>query len=500
MKKYLKFISVLIISLIFSTHVFAAEVNKDDVTLSVTSREECLVKFGKYGEFEKKLVEINEENKTIDIKLTVRNTYDGNTTHDEEEDDALPGEVVFLIDSSNSMNTAESGTTRKNLVLNATNDLVDKLFDLNENIKIGIVEFSSAPATFGVQFGTDDDASKLLDLSNNKSEVKSTISGVASSGGFTDLDIGLKKAVTLFSSDENTSKHLVILTDGVPNLSEATGNSVEYSPGVTNATISRLTQISNSGINILSVLADADFYDDNGQLFVMDPDPTHPRNNGSKYTVPVTHMDIAQEIFGTSSNPKFGKIFYVQGNNITSTITDNIYNSLRSTKTITIDEKEKYTLTDVVVKDYFPQNIVDNFNFTKLSEPQIGTVSDSIDPTDRSITWNIPKLEPKQSTTFVYRLSLKDTFNGEIIDLNLPTNEKITIDYKEGGNPGDPVESTKTPAVKLTLKDKPDDPKKEDPTVAPTPIPQTGSYIWAVLLFGLGVSVYFAVKLHKLSK
>lgn len=501
MKKYLKFISVLFVSLIFSSYVFAAQVNKSDATLSVTSREECTIRFGKYGEFEKRLVEINEENKTIDIRLTVRNTYDGATSHEEEQNDELPGEVVFLIDSSDSMNTPELNSTRKELIINATLQLVDKLFDLNENVKIAVTEFSSVSRSGDspVTVGTDNDANKLIDLSNNKNDIKSAIQTVSSLGPKTDLDIGLKTAATQFSNDTSLSKHLVILTDGVPNISEATGNRIEYSPEVTNATISRLTSIHNSGINIATVLADSDFYDLNGDLYVMDPDTSSPYNSGSRYSEPITHMEIAHQIFGTTESPKFGSVFYVEGENVATAITNKIYDSLRTTKTISVDDIEKYTLTDVVIKDYFPQNIVDNFNFSKLSEPQIGTVSDSIDTTDNSITWNIDRLEPKQSSTFVYRLSLKDTFDGEILDLNLPTNEKVTIDYKEGGEPGEPVESTKSPAVKLTMPT-PEPPKKDDPTVAPTPIPQTGSYIWAVFIVGLGISTYFAVKLNKLRK
>lgn len=509
MKKCFKIFAVLIATLMFASYVFAAEANKDDVTLSVASREECIIKFGQYGEFEKKLVQIDEENKTIDIKLIARNTYNGSTTSEQTTTGELPGEVVLLVDSSNSMNDIVTGTTtRRSLILNATNELVDKLFDLNSNIKIGVVEFSSTTRTetsYAV-LGTDNDAKALTSgMVNDKSTVKSAVSSVGNEGmgAYTDLDIGLKTADAMLSAstDSNSKKYLIVLTDGVPNVSEATGNSFEYSPAVTNATTARLTTIKNKGINIVSVLADVSYSDGTSDVVP---------SSVSKYTDEITHKQIAEEIFGTTTNPKFGPVYYAHGTRVTDTISNTIYETLRTTQTITVDEIAKYTLSDVVIKDFFPQNIVDNFDFSKLSEPQIGTVSDSIDTSDRSITWSIPELKPGQSTEFTYRLSLKDTFDGEIIDLNLPTNEKVTIDYKEGDKPGTPQESTKSPVVKLTKGEPEPEPepapdvKKDDPTVAPTPIPRTGSYLWMSVIiatiFGLSVTTYGVIKSIKLSR
>ena len=512
MKKCLKFLSILIIALVFSTSVFAAEANKDDVTLSVVSREECSITFDTYGLFEKKLLNIDEKNKTIDITLTVKNTYEGETTHEETEESSEVGEVVFLIDNSTSMETDEyignTAMDRFEVVIRAAKQLANKLFTLNSDIKIGIATFSSSPNSTEVGYeGSDADARTVLTLNNNQETVIQTLESEFTSfengnhGNDTDLEVGVKTAAQMFSTDTTKAKSLVILTDGVPNL--ATGFEYDYSPAITQATINKLIETKNSGINILSVLCDSDFYVDGNPVDV---------GQYSTYTSPKTMPEIAQDIFGTSSNPKIGPVFYAEGDGITDAISELIYKELRSTKTITVDDLEKYTLTDVVIKDYFPQNIVDNFNFEKLSEPQIGTVSDTIDTTDRSITWNIPKLEPKQASSFTYRLSLKDKFNSEIIDLTLPTNEKVVINYKIDGDPGDPVETRKTPSVKLKLipedppkEDPPDDPKKpDDPTVAPDPIPKTGSYTWIAIglstAFGLSVAIYGAIKSYLVTK
>ena len=67
------------------------------------------------------------------------------------------------------------------------------------------------------------------------------------------------------------------------------------------------------------------------------------------------------------------------------------------------------------------------------------------DTTDNSITWTIGNLKPGESATYTYRLTLKDTFDSSIIGKNLPTNEKITITYKENDKDGKPVEDTRCP-------------------------------------------------------
>ena len=509
MKKCLRILSILIVTLVFSTSVFAAEANKDDVTLSVVSREECTINFARYGVFEKKLLDIDEENKTIDITLTVKNTFDGTpSSHEETVDDVLPGEVVFLIDNSLSMRTGteyvnNAPVSRLGLVLNAAKNLTNKLFTLNSDIKVGIASFSSVASP--VTYGSDADARKVLDLSNNKDTVLQKIDTVSQNtdGSLTNFEAGAKVASTMFSNDTTKTKYLIVLSDAIPTLS--IGREPMISPATTQATINKFAELQNSGINIVAVLSESDWYD-------IDGDPVMP--SPSTYNPPISYPEISEEVFGDTSNPRFGAVYYAMGSNITDSIVNKIYEKLHSTKTITVEDVETYSLTDVVIKDYFPQNIVDNFNFEKLSEPQIGTVSDDIDKTDRSITWNIPKLEPKQSSSFTYRLSLKDKFNSEIIDLELPTNEKVVINYNEDGEPGDPVETTKTPSVILKMKttpdipdvpDDPDDPgKPDDPTVAPDPIPKTGSYAWMAVgistAFGLSVAIYGAIKSYLVTK
>lgn len=488
MKKSLKIIFVLLVSLLFSSYTFAATVNKDKTTLSLVEDNTCTITFGEYGVFEKKLVNIDKENKTIDISLKVKNTDPGNHKREETDSESLPGEVVLAIDVSYSMvapQNSVNGVTRKKLLLDAANDLVDKLFDAKPDIKIGLAKFSSVP---DASAGSIEDAKTVLELSSNKSAVKEGLSNIENgtdTGDFTDIDAGLKVAETLLSSDSSTKKYILLLTDGLPNTTSS-GKISEYSDATMNETKAELSSIQSKGINLISLLIGVT--NDNYPVSIY-PQP-------QSYSKQLSYEELANEIFGTTANPKYGSVYYVNSNKIADTLKNAIYNDLVTTSTIEIDESDKYKLTDIVIKDYFPQNIVDNFTYSVLTQPSLGTVSSEID-SDRSITWSIPELKPGEESSLTYRLTLKDGVDESILNTNLPTNENVTIDYKKGGDPQDQVHNDKSPIVKLTT--------EADPTIVPDKIlPQTGSYMWAtviiVSILGVSLSTFGFIKSKRMFK
>ena len=56
MKKYLSLILTIFMLVLLSTSVFAAETAKADATMTLVENNVCNITFGKYGEFEKKLI------------------------------------------------------------------------------------------------------------------------------------------------------------------------------------------------------------------------------------------------------------------------------------------------------------------------------------------------------------------------------------------------------------------------------------------------------------
>lgn len=441
MKKYFKITALLIILLLLSSVCFAANpVAKGDATMSLIEDNKVTTSFGKYGEFEKKMIKIDTINKTIDISLTARNNQEV------AEDKA--GEVVLLVDTSNSMSTNKVSVngeemTRKELVLDATESLIEKLLDNNKDIKIGVVEFATSTDTS--KEGTDDDAKIITEnLTNDKDVLSEAISSVREDvlGPRTDVEIGLEKAEELLSTSDNNdaNKYIVVLTDAVPNT--ARGVTIDfYTEASADPTKAKLLDLQEKGIDVISMLID-----------ISEREITLTgRDENATFK---TYKDVAKYVFGTESAPTAGPVYYINDNEVINTVTTKIYNDLTAT--------DEYVLTDIVIKDYFPKNIIDNFDFAYLTKPEIGNITAEVDKNDNSITWTIPELKPGEEATFTYRLSLKETFSSDIVGVNLPTNENITIDYKENGTPGEQVKDDRCPVIALDV------PAKKE-------IPQTGS-------------------------
>lgn len=463
MKKLLKVTLVFIVALFVSTQVFAAEVASGDATMKLVKDEVAEETFGTYGWFQKKMTKIDTTNKTIDITLTVKNKA--------PKAENGSGEIVLLIDNSNSIAVNEvtvgnKTTTRKKLIIDAANELVTKLFAANEKVKIGVVEF--ATSTTVANEGTEEDAKIITEeLSNDKDEVLTALATVSADkmGPRTDIEVGLMKAEELLATSDNEDavKTIVVLTDAIPNT--ALGVQLDsYTEKSITPTKAALKKVADDGINLISMLIDIS--DDEIPFVSEAMKPAYP-----------TYKETAEAVFGTASNPYVGKVYYVPAEDVTETVTETIFEDLKPAS--------DNSLTNIVIKDYFPDNIIENFTYTVITKPTIGTVSEKI-ASDGSITWNIDKLMPGETSSLTYRLKLKPKFNGEIVGINLPTNKKVTIDYNENDEPGKTVETTKSPVVALDVE-------------AKKVIPQTGTNTHVVAGFivaalAIGSMSYIGIK------
>lgn len=441
MKKCFKIVILFIITLLVSSTCFAGTpVSKGDATMVLVEDNANTMTFGKYGEFEKKMVEINTQNKTIDIRLTVKNN--------QEIQDDKDGEVVLLIDSSASMKENEvtiNGVTktRAELVIDSAKQLIEKITKTKKNMKIGVVGFSTSKDT--QKEGTEEDAIIYTDnLTGDSATLNEAIDKLSKeeTGARTNIQVGLMKADELLetSTNPNANKYIVVLTDAVPNTA-LNVTSDYYTELSADPSKKELTDLKDKGINIISMLIDISD----------DPIRVDGRPEDAKFK---TYKDVAKYVFGTSLDPTAGRVYYIDDMEIVDTVTKDIYQDLIP--------GERYALTDIVIKDYFPQNIIDNFDFAILTPPDKGNVTATVNRSDNSITWTISELLPGEVASFSYRLSLKNTFSSDIVGLNLPTNQDVTIDYNENGNPGPEKHNDKAPVVALDVPSS----KK---------IPQTGS-------------------------
>ena len=414
-------------------------------SLEVVENNICNIDIGGIGRFEKQITDFSASEKSVTLTLTATNA---------SEIDYKDVEIFFVIDNSSSMTNDYNGITRKQSVINSTNSLVEKLYDSNPNIKIGIVGFSSLDSVAGETEGTVNDATLRLPLSSSETEVKNAITNLSELevGPRTNIEAGLTIAQESFSTNENVDRYIVLLTDGVPN-NATDGTSGTYSGTVATRTKAKLEEIENAGIQIIAAMIN---------LNSDDVEPTTER----------TYRSLAEEIFGTEENPTTSIYFYIPDSELENTIVNDIFDRLVFTN--------DNTLRNITITDYFPQEIIDNFDFEYVASPNIGTVSQTVDTSNNSITWNIELLEVGEVATLSYKLTLKDDYDENIIDEILPTNTNVDITAENSNGTAIDESSTVSPTVRVRYNES----TIIDNTVSDKPIPQTGenSTVWFVLI------------------
>lgn len=426
------------------------------VQMEVVEEPVCTIEFGENSSFEKRLIEKDLNNKEVTIQLQVVNN---------EEDLKPTGELMLVLDNSNSMNETidESGTTtRKDLIFESAKSLVSSLLENNDDLQVGIVSFSSyynpSDSTDVSQEATLADASLVSTLSNDSSALTASIDSIEANGPRTDLDAGITLASEQFT-DSASNKYMIVLTDGVPNIS-LEHNNPYYSDDVINTTKSKLQELDEQGIKMTTMLTGINNEDE------------------TPFGSTKTYGQIITEIFGTEESPTVGNFYYVTDDQVEDTITNDIYNSL-----LPISQSYK----DIVIKDYFPQEIIDNFEFAYVSDANIGTISAEVDPTDNSITWTIPELASGQTATVQYTLKLKENYDSSIVDKLLDTNEKVDITYTDFNEEEQNDTSDVTPVLKLT----------EPPAILPHAGTTTIVIALGVIAIGLLIFSFIKLKAYK---
>ena len=484
-KKLIRIIAIFTIILLSTSPVFALTVttensgnNEDsnDVVPGVTSLELVEKKLCKIdipdpnsgekaGEFTKELTNFDASKKEATLTLTVKNLMK------ENEPSKKPLEVFLVLDNSNSMTKTYNDKNKMEYVIEAANEFATSLLEKFENCKIGVVSFSSVKTAEGATYGTLSDAKLLSPLSDSKDTVLSKISEYKNeTGSFTNIEAGLTVAENNFTDSNDAEKYIIVLSDGVPNLCLNTETTLLYSGVIAESTQKKLQDLYAKGYHMYSIL-----------MGLNESDLKAPSaSTAGNPETPMTYGELAEEIFGTPEKPvvpSVGKYFHIDYENLYKTINENIYSDITDIDT---------SIRNLVIKDYFPKEILENFNFEYVKSPNIGKVSQVVDPTDNSITWTIEVLEAGEVATLSYKLTLKDDYNKEIVDKVLPTNSKVDITYEYDGNKGE-VSSTDAPTVRVRYVE-----SDKDVTVTKDPIPQTGNYktVFFVVVF---VAIAFAI-------
>lgn len=435
--KFIILIPIFLLITLFSTIVNATY---ETVTMSVVEEPICTINFGTTSYFEKKLYSKDLNNKEVTLQLKVVNN---------EENLKPTGELMVVIDNSKSMlDEVFTGKTREDLVIESAKSLITNLLADNSRLKIGVVSFSSN--TDISKEGTTEDAKLISDLTDDKTSLLNSISNIEYDGPRTDLDAGITLANQYFTTDTDEShRYIVVLSDGVPNIA-IDYDKQYYSDDVITKTKNKLLSLANTM--------------NSNNIFIM----LTGIGNGSATAAPSTktYDEIINEIFGTPASPTVGKFYYVTDDKIEQTITTDIYNDL-----LPISQ----SFTDIKIVDYFPEEIVKNFDFAYVEKANIGNISVEIDKTTNSITWTIPELKSGETAIVQYKLKLIKDFDEKIVDKILNTNTKVDLTYTDYSDSTNTKTSDVTPKLKLV--EPPPPPKKEEPKVEeklPPVLPKAG--------------------------
>ena len=286
--------------------------------------------------------------------------------------------------------------------------------------------------------GTIEDAKLVSALTNDSSKLIKAISNIQYDGPRTDLQAGVNLAKESFSDKtDNSHKYIIVLSDGVPNVAINYDKNY-YSDDVIAKTKAELQSLSKVTDNVYIMLTGI--------------------SNGEATATPSTktYNQIIESVFGTTEKPTIGKFYYVTDDKIETTITNDIYKDLLPVSK---------SFTNLKVTDYFTKEIVENFDFSYVKNPNIGTISDKIDTKTNSILWTIPELKSGETAIVQYKLKLKTNYSEDIINKVLNTNTKLDLSYTDSDNKTNTKSSDVTPKVKLTEQ-------------LPTVLPKAGSTIF----------------------
>ncbi len=387
------------------------------------------------GNISKSIVDSNPDAGEVTVELKLSNTK-------KESSVEKSTEIFLVVDNSPSMDFVTStGKTRKELVLNSANRLITSIFNNASNVEVGLIDFHGEKDGLVYEPAWIYNATVRQSLTNDKEKVLSAIQKQlerkTESG--TNIDAGLQTAQKNFSKKDN-NKIIILLTDGIPN-ADVKGTENEDGNDVTdkgnieigNNTKATLLNLKSAGIYTITLLTGMSELDGNTD------------KSGTIYEDKNTleeKLKAAENIFGTTSNPTADKYYLVNNLDINKIITEDIL------KDVTAIVHNSINNTKIV--DYFPEDIIDNFEFSYVGNPSVGSASDKIDKDTKTVTWDIGTLKGNEIATLRYKLKLKDMKNSELLNKTIATNEKVVLTYKDTEAKDYTVELTSSPKIQLS--------------------------------------------------
>lgn len=399
LKKVFIVLIVILLMIRMCSNVYAADLKTSLDIIQKASETKYLE--NEQGYISKTIVDSDSDAGEVTIELKIANTNE-NVEEITNNNDAngKSSEIFIIIDESGSMyEQLENGKTRRETVRESSKTLVKTILENYKNVKIGIIKFA-------------DEAKMTSSFTDDIEKLNTAIDTYT--GGATYLYDALVLAKQSYSSSD-INKLAIILTDGSPNGASVNKDSEGNYISTVDITKQELINLNNTGVNIITMMTELE------------------------------DVDRAEEIFGTQEKPTVGKYYYIEDSKISDVIEKNIYSDV--IETIHVPNED---ISQVKVEDYFPQDIIDNFEFSYVEEPSLGTVSEGIDEDNRTISWDIGTLKGDEVATLKYKLKIKDMKNTEMLNKTIATNEKVVLTYKDTESKDYISELTSSPKIRLS--------------------------------------------------
>lgn len=502
------FVLIFIIALIFTPVNIASTTTQ----LSIV-KNEADTKYleNDQGYLDKKIISSNAETGEVTVQLSLNNKkkeQEGEQVRYENT------EIFIMVPVSISNEKKEEYSTY-------IETLANKVFEANSKTKIGIIGLEGTVSDSeldedgnmvwgendeGDVPGSEDDGEIVVNLTNDVSDLTNGILNM--NPDETIYHINLQSAIRLAknSYSDNVNKILISLYDNVPSIAIGVKSEVTYGgifseyDTMEEAVIEKHEKIVRYTKNEILSLAN-----ENIDFILLRPDDTsfdqkwYSTTTG-ELTLEFDGSPYVQDLYGTLDNPTYGKMYSLNNDSLEEIVTEYIYTDIIETIGTTMESIE--------VKDYFPQDILNNFDisFSDSTNLDFSTLQE-----EGYITWNIEKLDREQTATIEYTLKIRNINNTQLLNKEIATNERVELTYidYEGNEKETILESS--PIIKLVNIELPDnnninintDNKNTglvDNTIAPGKIPQTGKTITIIAIVSIiaGLGIIWYTKLRKM--
>lgn len=435
------------------------------------------------GYISKKIINSNPENGEVTVELTVSNSKK------ESNNSYTNTEVLIILPSLNSEAMIQKYT-------NSLKELVNKLLQ-NSNIKLGVIQIVGPIDAY--TNGSSSDAKIAIPLTNDIETFNSSLNNFGNTTqSYNNVQAAIDLAIKSYSTDVNK---ILILPDIVPTVTNGTKNEVQYGgwTGLTaeeatrNAVSTRVAKTKTSLLKLKSYNVELLMLRPKDEVYNMtfvNPD------NRDEIVAEFDGTEYVNELYGTIENPTYGTAYDSNNTDVYTFISEKVSTEILSQIPV--------SMKNVTITDYFPKDIKDNFEFSYVTKPTKGTISEKIGD-DNTIVYTLDELKGNEAVKISYKLKLKNMSNKNLLNKVISTNEKVVLNYTDSSSIAHEVVLESSPSVKLVKVEEPkkdEETPKEDNKETTVENPNTGLYVsfTVVGLIAFGVAVITFKKKNYFSK